>query len=156
MRCSLLFFILSAGMVQTFSSQLISSQRAPDASAGRVMVCSCHSSKQRVVRLILALAIALMSSGSSAGVSAAMFSFFGFLKAALMPVNGLAWIRPQLVAKFITSLSRCVKRLTVSRLPLASIGLSSSMISGAVIAFTGLSEMCGKICSSNERQISRA
>ncbi|MNJ82195.1 hypothetical protein D3C77_814240 [compost metagenome] len=59
------------------------------------MVCSCHSIRQRVVRLILALAISSMSSGSSSGGSAAMFSFLGFLNTARMPLSGLAKISPE-------------------------------------------------------------
>ena len=48
------------------------------------------------MRLMLALAIATMRSGSSSGGSAAMFCFCGFLKAARMPLSGFAKISPQL------------------------------------------------------------
>lgn len=73
-------------MVQTFSSQSISSQRAPDASLGRVM----ESIKQRVVRLIEGL---VMASGSSSDLSNAMFAFLDFLKAALRLVNGFVVVQ---------------------------------------------------------------
>jgi len=65
----------ACGMVQTRLSKSMSIQRVVAASAGRVMVCNCHSIRQRVVRLMLAFAISSMSSGSSSGGSAAMFSF---------------------------------------------------------------------------------
>ncbi|MOA51912.1 hypothetical protein D3C78_1751220 [compost metagenome] len=83
-------------MVQRRLSKSISAHRVVAASEGRVMVCSCHSIRQRVVRLMLAFAISIMSSGSSSAGSAAMFSFLGFLKTARMPLRGLAKIIPEL------------------------------------------------------------
>ncbi|MNC50769.1 hypothetical protein D3C75_1000320 [compost metagenome] len=71
-------------------SKSISAQRVVAASAGRVMVWSCHSIRQRVVLFMLALAIATMSSFSSSGGSAAIFFFFGFLKTERIPLRGFA------------------------------------------------------------------
>ncbi|MCY1309387.1 hypothetical protein D9M70_594780 [compost metagenome] len=88
--CVRRFFMRSAGIVQIFFSMSMSAQRVVAASAGRVMVWSCHSIRQRVVRLMLALAIATMSSFSSSGGSAAMFFFFGFLKTERIPLSGFA------------------------------------------------------------------
>ena len=86
------FLMRSAGIVQIFFS--ISAQRVVAASAGRVIVWNCHSIRHRVVLLMLALAIATMSSFSSSGGSAAIFFFFGFLKTERIPLSGLAWMSP--------------------------------------------------------------
>lgn len=64
-----------------------------------------------------------------------MFSFLGFLNAALIPVSGFA-------AKSIISFKRCANRFTVSRLPFASIGVFDDRL--------------GKMCRSSERRISTA
>ena len=57
------------GMVQIRLSKSMSTHRVVSASAGRVMVCNCHSIRQRVVLLVAALAISRMGSGSSSGDS---------------------------------------------------------------------------------------
>lgn len=69
-----------------------------------------------------------------------MFSFLGFLNAALIPVSGFAATKPQLAAKSIISFKRCTNRFTVSRLPFASIGVFDDRL--------------GKMCRSSERHIS--
>ncbi|MNG08206.1 hypothetical protein D3C84_915470 [compost metagenome] len=54
------------------------------------------------------------------------------------------------------SLSRWLSRFTVSRLPLASIGRSSSMTIGAVIFESGVVFRSGNTCSVSDRQMSSA
>ena len=61
---------LRFGACRRIASRSISSQRAPAASPGRTMVCSCHSIRQRVVSLILALLSAFMRVPSWAGAIA--------------------------------------------------------------------------------------
>ncbi|MNC34511.1 hypothetical protein D3C75_829480 [compost metagenome] len=96
MVCGRRFFMRSGGMVQMRLSKSMSAHRVVAASTGRVIVCNCHSIRQRVTRLMLAFAISIMSSGSSSGRSAAMFSFLGFLNTARMPLRGFAKISPEL------------------------------------------------------------
>ena len=47
------YLVRSGGIVQTRLSKSMSALRVIAASAGRVIMCNCHSIRQRIVRLIL-------------------------------------------------------------------------------------------------------
>src|SRR5690554_5498703 len=123
----------SAGIFQSLLSKSISSHWVPATSLGLTIVCNCHSIKQRVVILMFATVSAFISIGSSSGFKVGKCCFTGNWKALLIPAKGLAEIKPELTAYTITSFIRWQRRLTVSRLPLAAIGL---MVSIALTADT--------------------
>ena len=148
------FFIRSAGIFQSFCSRSISSHLAPAASLGLTIVCNCHSIKQRVVIFILAMDNAAISSGSCSGFNVGKCRLTGFWNALLIPVRGFALINPTLTAYSIISFNRWHRRLTVSRLPFAAMGLIASMAFIAVTLWIGYLPKVGKICFSSERHVS--
>ncbi len=154
--CSRLAFIRSAGIVQSFASKSISSQRAPEASDGRTSVRSCHSIRQRVETERFDITKERVSFGNFSGRSVGMFCFFGFSNAIPTPDAGFASIRPVLTAYIIISLIRCTRRRTVSSAPRALIGSSASTIVLAFISCTGIAPIAGSASLSKERQISFA
>ena len=156
MVCGRFIYKRLAGIFQTPFFESTSSQRAPAASLGRVIVCSCHSSRHRVVLLMLAFAKVLIKSGSWAGFSVGMWFLAGASKGWLIPAIGFVFTRPVFTAYVMISLRRWQSRFTVSREPLLEMGVSTSMACRARKEWIGVPLSFGNICNSNDRQISSA
>ncbi|VAO32753.1 Uncharacterised protein [Klebsiella pneumoniae] len=92
--CSRFIFIRAAGIFHSLASKSISSHLASEASAGRVMVRSCHMNKHRVDILMLAVRIVCISCGSCSGRMLGMFFFCGFSNAFPIFTLGTASIKP--------------------------------------------------------------